>query len=81
MSEFMGNIAGEYDAKPSGFPPGAMSLHSTMSAHGPSQEAYDKAIDDSKPLKPAYIGKGGMAFMFETCYLMKISEYAADKKN
>jgi homogentisate 1,2-dioxygenase len=30
MSEFMGNIAGTYDAKEEGFSPGASSLHLPM---------------------------------------------------
>lgn len=36
MSEFMGNISGEYDAKSSaGFGEGCSSLHSIMTPHGP----------------------------------------------
>lgn len=41
MTEFMGNISGEYDAKQAGgFVPGGSSLHSTMTAHGPDADAY-----------------------------------------
>jgi homogentisate 1,2-dioxygenase len=43
MSEFMGNIKGVYDAKEKGFIPGASSLHSTMSAHGPESSVFEKA--------------------------------------
>lgn len=43
MNEFMGNIAGTYDAKEKGFVPGAASLHSCMSAHGPEAEVLEKA--------------------------------------
>jgi homogentisate 1,2-dioxygenase len=43
MNEFMGNIAGSYDAKEEGFPPGASSLHSCMSAHGPASDVVEKA--------------------------------------
>ena len=43
MSEFMGNIAGTYDAKEKDFVPGAASLHSTMSGHGPEAEVFEKA--------------------------------------
>ena len=43
MSEFMGNIAGTYDAKEKGFIPGANSLHSCMSGHGPESEVFEKA--------------------------------------
>ena len=34
MNEFMGLIAGAYDAKADGFSPGGASLHNCMSAHG-----------------------------------------------
>lgn len=74
MSEFMGNIAGTYDAKEKGFIPGASSLHSAMAGHGPEAEVFDKA--SNMELKPAYIGAGSLAFMFETCYMMKLTEHA-----
>ena len=35
MSEFMGNIIGEYDAKGKSFGPGCSSLHLCMTPHGP----------------------------------------------
>lgn len=77
MSEFMGNIAGTYDAKEKGFIPGASSLHSAMSGHGPEAEVYNKA--STMELKPAFIGAGSLAFMFETCYMMKLTEHGANK--
>jgi homogentisate 1,2-dioxygenase len=43
MSEFMGLVHGQYDAKPEGFKPGGMSLHNTLVPHGPDAEAFDKA--------------------------------------
>jgi len=43
MTEFMGNIAGIYDAKEVGFGPGCSSLHSTMSGHGPDSDVFKKA--------------------------------------
>ena len=76
MSEFMGNIAGVYDAKEEGYIPGAMSLHSTMSGHGPEQAVHEKASDNSKPQEPGFIGKDGMAFMFESMYMFKLTDYA-----
>jgi homogentisate 1,2-dioxygenase len=79
MSEFMGNIVGTYDAKEKGFIPGAASLHSCMAGHGPEAEVFDKASNAN--LQPMKIGSGSMAFMFETCYMMKISEYALDEKH
>jgi homogentisate 1,2-dioxygenase len=39
MSELMGNIYGQYDAKPQGFVPGGMSLHNMMLPHGPDRDA------------------------------------------
>lgn len=39
----MGNIKGVYDAKEHGFIPGASSLHSCMSGHGPESAVFEKA--------------------------------------
>jgi homogentisate 1,2-dioxygenase len=79
MSEFMGNIIGKYDAKEAGFCPGAASLHSSMTAHGPEAEVFEKA--STAELKPMIVSPGGMAFMFETCYLLKMTQYAMDYNN
>ena len=65
MSEFMGLLRGEYDAKKEGFAPGASSLHNAMSAHGPDRASYEKAV--GAKLEPQYLG-GTLAFMFETRY-------------
>jgi homogentisate 1,2-dioxygenase len=43
MSELMGNIYGQYDAKPQGFVPGGMSLHNMMLPHGPDKSAFEGA--------------------------------------
>ena len=46
----MGNITGVYDAKEFGFCPGAMSLHSCMSGHGPETAVFEKASQgEQKP--------------------------------
>ena len=66
VSEFMGNIAGTYDAKEKGFIPGASSLHSTMAGHGPEYEVFVKG--SNAELQPMFIGKDSLAFMFETCF-------------
>lgn len=63
MSEFMGLVFGQYDAKPEGFVPGGMSLHNAMSAHGPDSDAFESAT--KADLKPHYLGKT-LAFMFES---------------
>lgn len=74
MTEFMGNISGTYDAKEKGFSPGASSLHSCMSGHGPEAEVYDKA--STADLKPMKTQDDSLAFMFETCYMLKLTDYA-----
>ena len=63
MSEFMGLVYGEYDAKPGGFKPGGASLHNMMVPHGPDEEAFQKAAHaDLKPQKL----DNTLAFMFES---------------
>jgi len=64
MSEFMGLISGDYDAKTGGgFRPAGASLHNIMSAHGPDSNAHQAA--SNAELKPQKVGSGSMAFMFE----------------
>jgi len=74
MSEFMGLIHGQYDAKAEGFAPGGMSLHNCMLPHGPDAQAFDKAsFAELKPQKLA----DTLAFMFETRYPQHVTDYAA----
>lgn len=75
MSEYMGMVYGEYDAKAGGFVPGGSSLHVSMTAHGPDAGTFEKASDDSKPQVPVKFD-GGLAFMFETCCTLKVSATA-----
>ncbi|WP_284619386.1 homogentisate 1,2-dioxygenase [Aquabacterium humicola] len=63
MSEFMGLVYGQYDAKPEGFRPGGASLHNCMVPHGPDEEAFEKA--SSTPLQPHKLDNT-LAFMFES---------------
>ncbi len=65
MSEFMGLVYGEYDAKPGGFKPGGASLHNCMVPHGPDEESYGKAT--AAELKPQKLDNT-LAFMFESRY-------------
>jgi homogentisate 1,2-dioxygenase len=65
MSEFMGLVYGEYDAKPGGFKPGGASLHNAMVPHGPDEEAFEKA--SSMDLQPQKLDHT-LAFMFESRY-------------
>ena len=74
MSEFMGLIHGDYDAKTGGgFRPAGASLHNIMSAHGPDSETHLKA--STAELKPIKVGEGSMAFMFESCLMVGVTEW------
>ena len=75
MSEFMGLIQGVYDARPKGFVPGGISLHNMMLPHGPDAQAFEKASNgEQKPVKLS----NTLAFMFETRFPQKITQYAAN---
>jgi homogentisate 1,2-dioxygenase len=63
MSEFMGLVHGQYDAKPEGFRPGGMSLHNSMVPHGPDVDAFDKA---SHAVLAPHKLDDTLAFMFES---------------
>lgn len=65
MSEFMGLVYGEYDAKPEGFKPGGASLHNCMVPHGPDADAFEKA--SNAELAPQKLDNT-LAFMFESRY-------------
>lgn len=76
MSEFMGLIHGSYIAKEGGkggFQPAGASLHNVMSSHGPDSAAFDKASNED--LKPVKVGEGSMAFMFESCFMVGVTEW------
>ncbi len=80
MSEFMGLIYGQYDAKPQiagkqGFVPGGFSLHNAMLPHGPDAAAFARA--SAAELKPHKL-EGTMAFMFESRHRQRVSAFAAD---
>ena len=74
MSELMGNIYGQYDAKPEGFIPGGVSLHNMMLPHGPDKEAFEKASNSE--LVPAKM-ENTMSFMFETRFPQHLTQYSA----
>ena len=75
MSEYMGLIYGQYDAKEEGFVPGGGSLHNQMSAHGPDLDAFEKASNAA--LQPQKLS-GTMAFMFESRYIIRPTKFAMD---
>jgi hypothetical protein len=76
MSEAMGLIYGEYDAKAEGFAPGGLSLHNLMSGHGPDLDSWRKASEAE--LKPAKI-VGTLAFMVETCWPYRPTRFALER--
>ena len=73
MSECMGLIHGEYDAKAEGFAPGGLSLHNLMAGHGPDVDTWRKASETQ--LEPVKIG-GTMAFMVESCWPFQVTAEA-----
>ena len=75
MSEFMGLIHGEYDAKAGGFAPGGASLHNCMSGHGPDVASHDRAV--TATLAPTRIDDT-MAFMFESRHPIAATGWAMD---
>lgn len=74
MSELMGNIYGQYDAKPQGFAPGGISLHNCMLPHGPDRNAFEGASNGE--LKAEKLDNT-MSFMFETRFPQHLTEWAA----
>ena len=74
MSELMGNIHGQYDAKPKGFVPGGISLHNCTLPHGPDRAAFEAA--SNADLAPQKL-ENTMSFMFETRFPQHLTEFAA----
>lgn len=56
MSEFMGIIYGEYEAKRGAFCPGGATLHSIMTPHGPDYNCFEMA--SKEPLTPTRVAEG-----------------------
>ncbi|CAN9221987.1 unnamed protein product [Alternaria alternata] len=78
MSEFMGLIGGQYDAKTGGgFQPAGASLHNVMSGHGPDAATHEKA--SNVDLQPNKVGEGSMAFMFESCLMIGVTDWGLTK--
>jgi len=83
MTEFMGLIYGEYDAKSgrsgatsTGFVPGGASLHSIMTPHGPDTKSYFDNVE--KPCDAPTKFDSGIAFMFESSAMCRVSRYALE---
>jgi len=71
MSELMGLIEGQYDAKGDGFVPGGISLHNAMVPHGPDAKGFHHSSEI--PLKPEHY-KGTLAFMLETRQMWHVTQ-------
>ncbi len=75
MSEFMGLVHGQYDARRAGFEPGGMSLHNSFVPHGPDAQVYEAAATASLvPLKQEH----SLAFMFESRYAFHVTRWALE---
>jgi homogentisate 1,2-dioxygenase len=75
MSEYMGLVFGQYDAKEEGFVPGGGSLHNQMAGHGPDLDAFEKASNhDLAPQKLS----NTLAFMFESRYVIRPTKFAIE---
>jgi homogentisate 1,2-dioxygenase len=77
MSEYMGLIIGQYDAKEEGFVPGGGSLHNCMSAHGPDAETFQRA--SAAELAPKFLADT-LAFMFESSLILHPTQFALQSK-
>jgi homogentisate 1,2-dioxygenase len=78
MSEFMGLVFGQYDAKTAedksgGFVPGGASLHNCMAGHGPDATSFAKA--SQAELQPQFLADT-LAFMFETRLVIRPTAFA-----
>ena len=75
MSEFMGLIWGEYDAKRGGFLPGGASLHNALAPHGPDAAVFAQAT--AAKLGPHKL-EDTLAFMFESRYAIQPTRFALE---
>jgi homogentisate 1,2-dioxygenase len=73
MSELMGLVRGQYDAKAEGFLPGGVSIHNCLSAHGPDRATFERASEAR--LEPQKL-EGGLAFMWESRYVFQPTRFA-----
>lgn len=73
MSELMGLIIGDYDAKQEGFLVGGVSIHNCMTPHGPDSASFNKAR--AQTLQPEYYDNT-LAFMFESREPWQVTEAA-----
>jgi homogentisate 1,2-dioxygenase len=72
MSEFMGCIYGQYEAR-KGLQPGGASLHNIMTPHGPNVQVFERA--STEELKPVRVADHTQSFMFESSLLLSVTEW------
>jgi homogentisate 1,2-dioxygenase len=80
-SEFMGLVAGAYEARAGGFVPGGSSLHNCMIGHGPDAAAWERlrAAASGQPSAAADApAEPALAFMFETRMPLHLSRQALE---
>lgn len=75
MSEFMANLHGVYDAKPQGFVPGGMSLHTMFLPHGPDSDSFERG--STTTLQPEKL-TDTLSVMFETRLAQKPTNFAVN---
>ncbi|KAI8467072.1 MAG: homogentisate 1,2-dioxygenase-domain-containing protein [Monoraphidium minutum] len=80
MNEFMGLIAGMYEAKRDGFLPGGASLHLCMTPHGPDTATFEAAVAPEAE-QPAQLAREALAFMFETAMTPRVTPAALGATN
>lgn len=64
MSELMGNIYGQYDAKDGQFEVGGVSIHNQMTPHGPDLKSYTQ--ETSRESEKPYKLSNTLSFMLES---------------
>uniref|UniRef100_A0A6A7FPM7 Homogentisate 1,2-dioxygenase n=1 Tax=Hirondellea gigas TaxID=1518452 RepID=A0A6A7FPM7_9CRUS len=73
MTEFMGLLYGNYEAKEEGFRAGGATLHSMMTPHGPDEQCFEAA--SNAELKTVRVADGTQSFMFESCLGLGLTEW------
>ena len=77
MSEFMGLLRGEYDAKAAGgFLPGSCSIHNQHVPHGPDAQTVEMGLSQDTSEHQRY--ENTMAFMFESSKIWQPTRFAID---
>ncbi len=72
MSELMGNIAGQYDAKDEKFEVGGISIHNQMVPHGPDFQSWQKETSRQSD-NPTQI-KDAFSFMLESNEYWRVTQ-------